>query len=88
MISQQTIDNMISQGAPPEQIDHAKNTMNSPDANDVVHHRNYIKTYNSNDQWRHVNNWIMHAGSYQYGATGSSSVNGIAHQLGQLRSTV
>lgn len=81
-VSRQTIDRMISQGAPQAQIDHAQRTMNSLDANDVAHHRNYINNYNPGDQWRHVNNLVMHTESYRYGHSGPSSVEGIARQLG------
>lgn len=83
-MSNETIRNMKSRGASREQVDFAQRTQYSMDPRDVRLHRAYIEQYNSNDPWRHANNFVMHPLNYRFGQQGPTSQQEIGAMLGQL----
>ncbi|EFA82189.1 hypothetical protein PPL_04611 [Heterostelium album PN500] len=74
---------MKRNNAPPESIKHAVETQNSGEPEDVRFHREYIKKYNKDDQWKDVNNFVLHPTSYRFGSGGSSR-----ESIGEMLSTL
>lgn len=82
-LSRKTISKMERGGASQADIDFARDTQYSMDANHVVRHREYIKTYNPSDTFREPNNFVLHPNTYQFGP-GRRSPQFIGHQFSTL----
>jgi hypothetical protein len=66
-LAPETIRQMELKNAPAADLKHAKESMKSMHALDVVRHRGYIKQYNPTDPWRNPNNFVFHPMDYQFG---------------------